>query len=101
MFLIILYLDWLVGTPDIKAEPRRGAVEIVEDPREYVAGGPQALTALPDHLHGLVLDPLVLVVVVNAGKEEPVHAQLERKERGGKGLKLSLSFSVEMFQPYE
>ena len=98
MFLII-YLDWLVSAPDIEAEPRRGAVEIVEDPREYVTGGPQALAALPHHFHGLVLDPLVLVVVVNAGKEEPIHAQLERKERGGKGLKLSLSFSVEIFQP--
>ena len=67
-----------IVTFHVETEPRWGAVKIVQNPRENIPGGPQTLAALPDHLHGFVVEASVAVVVVDTGKEESIHTQLQR-----------------------
>ena len=72
-----MYLNWCdITTVNVKTKPRRGAVAVVENPCEYFSGGPQTLAPTPHHFHGLVFEAIVAIVVVDTGKEKPVHSKL-------------------------
>ena len=76
--------DGLVPADVVEAEPRRRAVVVVVHVREYVGAGVAAvLVGAPDHLEVALVHAVALVLVVDAGEEEGVEAQLaEERSRG-------------------
>lgn len=77
-------LDGLVPADIVEAESRRWTVVVVVDMREHVVGLVSAvLQRTPHHLHGLVVQPPLLVLVVDPREEESLEAHLaEESSRG-------------------
>ena len=63
------YLNWWICTFDVEAHARRGSIVEEHDTSEQVRGVPQRPARTPNHLHRVVLQSLVLVVIVIAGEE--------------------------------
>ena len=69
IYITAWYLNWWIPTFDVEAHARRGSVVEEHDTSEQVRGVPQRSAWTPNHLHRVVLQSLVLVIVVIAGEE--------------------------------
>ena len=71
-----LYLNGWVRAFDVKAETRRWTIVEQKYPSEEIRGIPERSAGPPDHLHGVVLETLVLVIIVITSKEQTIISHL-------------------------
>lgn len=74
------YLNGVIGTSMIKAEPLGWAITVVENPCEEVSIAPQERTRLPNHLQSGFIDTLGVVIVVIPCEKEGIESHLMQVE---------------------
>ena len=71
-----VYLNWWVSAFDVKTEARRWPIVKQKYPSKEIRGIPKRSAGSPDHLHGVVLETLVLIGIVVTSKEQTIVSHL-------------------------
>ena len=74
------HLNGRVSALNVETESRRWSVVKEKYSSEYIRFIPEGHASSPDELHRVVLQSLILVIVVIAGKEQSIVAHLGDRE---------------------